>query len=535
VEEDGRSAPSRREWLVAAAVLGLACAALYHASLSNGFVWDDRSVVVENQALRDFSGLRGVFSMDTWVFIDPLRPPQGIFRPVGIVACWIDYRLGGGAPWVFHLHSLLDHALVALLLWRLLRERCSAGAALGLALWFASLPAGVEVVAWASARFDVLGAVLALGALLVHRRGLAGLAAASALTALALFSKEAFVLIPVLLVLDTLSLPAARRWRRVALEAVCLGVVLGGYFWVRARANLAVTSPLAQLDLKVLATDYLSVVGRVLKLLLAPLPLSPVRGYAPLELSSLVVAAGAVVMVGVSSLWWRGARIGGLWFLGTTAMVALVVRSVGFFGDRYAYLPGVAAALFLGGAWGAVEARLQGGIRRGVGVALGLVVLLQGAIVVGRVPDWRDDRSLFSTVLVDDPGNWFAPFELGHVQARAGDWAGAVPWFERALALNPHDPQLLSNAAAAFANTGDLSRALWAGERAVGAAPTSPRARYNYAVALAGVGRLQEAAGQLDAALELAPGYRNAAALRARVAEGIRALSPTSGGGSSRP
>jgi hypothetical protein len=311
--------------------------------------------------------------------------------------------------------------------------------------------------------------------------------------------------------------------------ALLLGV-MAVYFTMRSAASVASAAPLTQVSVLQVGLDFLTVVGRSLQLAVAPLPLSASRTYVPLGVGGTVLAAAAVI--GVLFVGWRslGARIGGLWFLGNAAVLALVVRSSGLFGDRYLYLPALALVLFLGGVsvhWG--DRWRQG--RRLVAAGVGVLVVLQAVTVMGRVPEWKDDRSLFGAAYRDNPRDWFGAFELGHIQARAGDWAGAVAWYERALEHNQEDPRLLSNAAAAWSNTGQISKALWAGERAVHAAPTNPRARYNFAVALAKAGRLEEARRELDLALAQAPDYRAARELRDGVQAALRSASGGGGDG----
>jgi tetratricopeptide (TPR) repeat protein len=508
----------RVEGLAALGVVLLAVG-IYAATLRNGLVWDDRTLVA-GEALRRPDVLWRAFQVDTWSLIDPLTAPDTFYRPIGVLSLALDRLLGGGSPVAFHLHSILLHGLVVALAFLLLRRRGAGLAPATLAAaWFATLPASVEAVAWTAARFDLIGVALVLGALLVHRsRGRWARAATPLLLLLATLTKETFFVAPALLVLDDLLEERPTRLRDFARAhaadygaiALALGVSLG----LRAHALTVKTYLVAGRSAATVLGDGLTTVGGMVQLAVAPFPLSVTRPYQPLGPAGLALVAAGIAAAGIAA--WRAPplRLGLAWFAVGCVLPSLFMRGTGYFGERYLYFP--ALGLALAGA-AAADLLRSASLRRIAGGVVALVVVLQAAASAARVPDWRDDRTLFGAALEVRPDDAFALFELGYAEARDGRWPEAAALYRRALAIDRSDPRLLSNAAAAFDRVGDPASAAEVGRLAVAASPTNPRARYNHALPLARLGRLDEAQAELETALRMAPGYAKARELLAEI------------------
>jgi tetratricopeptide (TPR) repeat protein len=186
--------------------------------------------------------------------------------------------------------------------------------------------------------------------------------------------------------------------------------------------------------------------------------------------------------------------------------------------ERYTYVPALGIAFCVALGLAALERDIRRRRLRNLAAgAVALWIFLQVAIIRARVPDWRDDRTLWVSALSVDPRSWYALFEMGHADAREDNWESAARWYRLALEVNASDSRLLSNASAAFMRVGDLDGALRYGHDATLARGANPRAHYNYAVALATAGRLDEARAELGRALALAPSYQHAKELLAKI------------------
>ena len=147
-----RSPATRR--LLGALVLVFAVAASYQPALNAGFIWDDEDNVTANATLRDFDGLRRIWTD---------RTANQQYYPLTHTSFWVEYQLWGLQPLGYHLVNLALHVANALLLWRILLRLGVPGAWLAAAV-FAVHPVQVESVAWVTERKNTLSAVFFLAA-----------------------------------------------------------------------------------------------------------------------------------------------------------------------------------------------------------------------------------------------------------------------------------------------------------------------------------------------------------------------------------
>lgn len=85
----------------------------YWNTLSNGFIWDDGVVIVENTAIRnlDLQTLIRFFT-DKEVFVHAVGE---VYRPLAILTYAIDYKLFGLDPFGYHLTNIILHTLNSIL------------------------------------------------------------------------------------------------------------------------------------------------------------------------------------------------------------------------------------------------------------------------------------------------------------------------------------------------------------------------------------------------------------------------------------
>jgi cytochrome c-type biogenesis protein CcmH/NrfG len=109
---------------------------------------------------------------------------------------------------------------------------------------------------------------------------------------------------------------------------------------------------------------------------------------------------------------------------------------------------------------------------------------------------------------------------LASLYFEAGKFAQAIPYYERALALEPNDPQMRTDYAAALHGAGDDARALAQLETVLGKHPGDPDALFDTGVVANALGRRAQATTAFKTFLRVAP--QNARASDARAA--LRAL-----------
>ena len=186
---------------------------VYSLRLRGHFVADDHFIFYRLQQ-------DGAFGFATY-------PPTSFFRPLISLHYYLDYLLWGMSPLASHAVNLVWHIVCGLSVW-LLAQRMLArwgwhptparGAALVAALFFVTLPANVEAVAWFAARADMVATAGALGALLLlmrfQERGCwRAYAGALACFAAGLFCKESLLTFPLIAWLWLRHLGAAQAGR----------------------------------------------------------------------------------------------------------------------------------------------------------------------------------------------------------------------------------------------------------------------------------------------------------------------------------
>lgn len=362
-------------------------AATWARALGATFFWDDHALVLRNPQVTA-PDLRALFLQD--LFAGSGLGASPFYRPLTVLSLAVDHALAGEAPWLYHLQSVAWHLLAVALLVTLARPRIGGPRAVAAGAIFGLHPILSEAVVWISARNDVMAGALVLGALLAFDRGrvLAGalLGAAAALT------KEAAVVLPLLLVLWRLA------WGERATRAE-LGAALAASGLALGLRQVATLGPLEipPVDPTLLPVLPGRVAATVLGWLVWPWPLT---GTASFYLAPPSLAAWAVALVALAGLLAAArARPGGLALLlfGACAWApsVLAMLSAHTVGERYLYLPLAGIAVLVAGA---APARLW---VPGVGAALLAVCVIQV-----RLGEWSSEATLWRSAVVRAPDGY---------------------------------------------------------------------------------------------------------------------------------
>jgi hypothetical protein len=358
--------------------VAVATLAVFARSLGGGFVWDDHvSVVGDRTTTAD---------------------PFGYFRPLRAIDYRIDRALFGLDPLGYHAHSLLWHALAAVLLLLVLRRVLGDGrAALAAALLWAVHPAQTESVAWIASRGEVAMGACGLASVLFALRSHGfdrDLALSLVFAAAApLYKETAFALWVVVAAVRLTGLSRAPLWPYVLVAA-------GVFGWRHAMLD----APFAHTTAFVLGGSTAGTFATTIRafgfyLCEALLPaqtldwhLSPSTSFADgavlawLAVHAALVAAAVVVRRRAPAL-----TVGVAWFYAFLLPVANWPVFVGIpTAERYLYLSLVGAALAAG--W----------VARRIGLApLVVVVAAFAALTIDRQAMWQSDEALWAAVRAD--------------------------------------------------------------------------------------------------------------------------------------
>jgi len=552
----------RRLALIGCPLLALV---LYLPTLRCDFVFDDRGVILMNPLLHDLHNLPRLLVTPYW---NAPGHPRELYRPLTGVSFALDGALSGMRPVWFHAVNAVLHALatflVTLLGLELARGQAATAAIAG--TLFAVHPIHVEAVAGIVGRSEILAALGVLTAILCHRRSLlvardrlAIWTGAAWLAALCgMFAKESAIVGPALCLLSEVVPPGrdpAPR-RRAALYS---GYAVGAALYLAARMSvlgmLGPGQPIPFVDNPAAAAGALDgrltglgTLVRYASLLVWPLHLSADYSYDqipvihslldPLAATGLVLAL-AVIAAGAWLL--RRAPIGGFALLFMAISASLTTNVALFIGtllaERLMYLPSVGLCLFAGWMVGRIERRKARLLAR---TAMALVAALMFGRAYARIPDWKDDFSLYRSAARIAPRSARIRYNLGNAYLRAARNRDAEENYRRALAIYPEfqdarvnlgmalvqqgraaealdfleaaalkdqgNADLAVNLGTAYRGLGDDGRAERAFRRALELDPDSSRAWNNLGSLELKRGHVKEAIADLEKAVRLEPG-----------------------------
>jgi Flp pilus assembly protein TadD len=531
-------------------------------SLEYGFVWDDR-VLIGPQL--DLQGPGDLVRLWGTPFDSLLRDPilhNAYFRPVSILSLALDRAVYGAHPAGFHLTNLIAYALASLFLfffaWELSGKLVLSAAG---ACVFALHPTHPESVDFISGRTDVLCAAFLFASLWAAARWgpripkpAMKLAPAALLLLPALYSKEvAFFASPLLLVVLWIR-DRRSDARTLALSAIPVGPTLLVYGLSRLAVlgppALPAASPVEGSGAQLLTS--VALVARYVELLFFPVRLSARHEVPPLERPDWIFAAGLLIVlstvVGFVLLLRRRSPWAIPVFLFASTLFPLCyarIISGALIAERFLFVPSASLAVAI-----PLLPGMAGLLLAGIAVPFFLAFLLP------RVSIWRDDSTLYASMLRDSPNSAYVHAVLGSYYYQRRDLERAVEHHRRAFELKPEFNESLLNLSAAEDESGQTDSAFahvrlllelrpgyaaaWyalgnlhvrvdrpdsaaaAYRESIRLNPRFAQAENNLGVVLERMGRTEEAIAHYRRAEEVLPGYPDAVNNLARLMEGRR-------------
>ncbi len=467
--------------------------------LSNDWVsWDDPEAIVDNDALRD----PGVVP---WAFT---TSHMSHFQPLSWLVWASTGRLLGFNSEIFHGLSLLFHVINAVLLYFLMGELgLGRNAAVIATLLYAVHPLRVEPVAWASAYPYLVSTSFVLAATLFYLRR--RLAASALLYALSILARPAAFAFPlVLLTVDLLRKRQAASRLLVEKVPFFLLAFAGLRLEGRTRRFLDLEAYGLGARFTLAADSLLSHLSRLLWPVgltpIDPLPLQPAVDVPTLALGTVVLAGSGILVFGLRAKVPAAPALWISWLLLLIPSLGLVPSGLQATADRYSYVPGLVAAIALGGVLTHLPSTVSwAGI---------LAIALLGGVAYRQCFWWRDSVTLWGRAVELDSTNDLALYFHASALAKAGRFDEATRRYQELLEILPdHGParkdlaSIEAREADALADSGDLPGAIELYGKALERDPDLTSARERRGMALFQLGRFQEALSELDAAFQAGP------------------------------
>jgi tetratricopeptide (TPR) repeat protein len=140
----------------------------------------------------------------------------------------------------------------------------------------------------------------------------------------------------------------------------------------------------------------------------------------------------------------------------------------------------------------------------------------------GLSPHYEGLIEDYGSVLAEDPDNLAANIAMANAFYDAGEWRHAISYYDRALRLNPHNADVITDRATCYRNLGMTDEAVRDYRLALRVEPTHQNALYNLGIVYAHDKKdLSKAIKYWERLLEVAPKYPRADYLRASI-DGFR-------------
>ncbi len=494
-----------------------------YPSLNNGFVnWDDMTYVENNDLLKELSS-QNISEIFTGL------QHVGTYSPLTLLSWAIDYALAGLNPWMFHFTSLLLHLLNIFLVFVFVFKLFSRNdVAFFCALWFGVHPMNVEVVAWVSARKDVLYSFFFLLSLISYlnyqtktEKKWQWYMLCLLLFSCSLLSKGMAITLPFLLLLiDYLS--KRENLKRGVIEKVpfVLLAILFGVIGVFAQQDSGAMEGVSEVNyFEGLFVACRNVVFFFVKLF-APFGLSAFHPYPNAIGESLpwYYYLSPIVVIALLFLlfkWRKKNRVfvfGVLFFLITISpVIQFLPFGTAMVSERYAYMPYLGLYIVLG--YGLLVSTKMNKISKGFKK---LVLLLLAIITVGfgvlshqRIKVWENGLTLWSDVIEKYPKEKVGYSNRSEYWRNSLEYDKAIKDMEMAIKYNPNFSKGYSLLAFLYLKLNENEKALSLLNKSIEIDDEFVGAYVNRAIAYTNLGRLDLALNDFNKVINNAEEHPN--------------------------
>ena len=404
----------------------------------NGFVWDDVTYIIKNPELHKFN---------LWTLIGPNTfNSSGYFRPLPAVYFSLLYQFFGQTAFFYHLAQLLLHISCTALLYFIFRRFYDLPISLILSLVFLVHPINVESVAYIGSTqsqlyflFGGLAFYLAIPKQLSIKR----IMTIHLLLAGALFTKEISVIYFFLIIIYRWLNRHPVSWKFILSSTLV--------FLIYIPVRLAILGkflhhmqliPIAELPLWHRLLHVPAVFFYYLKTFIFPdiLAINQIWTINQINLANFYLPL-VFSLLFLFILYFGLFKFGRLytffllWFLSGMAFLLQIFPLDMTVADRWFYFPIVG----LLGIIGLVISRIKS--RKYLYLFTGLILAILSIRTIFRTTDWHNPLILYSRDAGKFP-NYDLENNLGAELAFSGDYVSALPHFQKAAELLPHDTNL---------------------------------------------------------------------------------------------
>lgn len=516
-------------------LLTLFCFGLYFNSLSNGFVFDDYAVIVENKYIQH--PIRSIASFFNRSYFN-IAGGEASYRPVATLSYYLTHAIAGLNPFLYHLLSVILHTanvgLIYLLFCLILKKRF---AALIAAALFACHPALTEAVDCIAYNEDLLAAFFFLLSIICYLNfRTADLKSDIKYYTLSLFffllgllSKEMAITVPAIILLHDVSFK--NRTEKQSFSFLQIRNTIRDK-WLVYSGYMAVSLIYLYIRFLILYNPeesikpfYGNLLERIvflpahifsfMKLSFFPLNLTadyafsyPAIFFAIPNLIGWLIVAGSAFLSFLIFKHSKEIFFAIWWFFITLFPVYNLIPIYNPFAERYLYIPlaglCMAASVIFDSL---INKRLSDRTPIKVLSSVTIIAILgfYSTITISRNRDWKDSLTLWSKTVMTSPTSSIAHGSLGWAFQDQGRLKEAIGEYEKAIKLFPHNYKAYYNLGVIYDQQNDLKDAAANYKSAIEINPAFINAHFNLGNIYHKQGLLEEAIHQFREVTELDP------------------------------
>ena len=439
---------------------------LYARNLFFGFTYfDDNVLILENLFfLKDLSNFFKSFTMEVF---HVLHSSAAYYRPMLTISYMLDAQVSGESAFFYHFSSVVIHTINSCLVYVLLsRFNFKKVTAFVFSLVFTVHPVLIQAVSWIPGRNDSLLALFLLPSVIFFmdflEKGKArDLYLHFLFIALAFFTKESALLIPILLVIYSLFIAKKSRFGK-SIPIILVGwfFIFLGWFFLRSIAlegnPLRYTFPDAVLVIIQNSPAILLYLGKV---------------FLPFNLSVLPILPDSTLVYGTISLificfclifsknknWWL-VIFGGVWFLAflVPAFIRPDTTYVADFLEHRVYVPIIGLFILLG------EVDFVKNMQISKLFTKALLVCIFAVLVVTNVihnNNFKDRLTFWKNAVENSPSHPLAHKNLGAMYYLDDNLDAAMEEFIKTELIYPTEAMIHNNLGLIYYRKGDYKKA----------------------------------------------------------------------------
>ena len=445
-------------------VIGLLVLLLYSRTVKFEFVGlDDKTLILDNyKFIKDLGNIKAAFVND--VFYNPQAPggSRAYYRPIMTLSLMFDSQLSGQSPKFYHLINILFHLICSLLLFRFfILLRLSSETSFAGTVLFAVHPVLSQAIGWIPGRNDSLLTMFILASLIffiqfLETKNKSKLRFHILFFALALFSKETAVFLPVLCILYYRSIfksqePSVKNnFLKSNTKSLTIGYLLVLLPWFLLRKSVIATTT-ADLSFAHLSSSFIEnmpIYLQIVQKIIAPYNLSimSIAKDTNFIVSSVLIAAIIVLLILSKQKRWNYILFGFAWF-NVFLLPAFVVPILTGFEHR-AYLPliGFLLIVFEVDYFKNLDYKKIHSF-----IVIAIVAIAFCIINYNHTPAFSNKFSFWEKAAANSPHSSLAKLNYGAALAEQGKTDEAVKVYRDGLIINYSEPMIHNNLGAIYA------------------------------------------------------------------------------------